>query len=73
MQLTDKGILSISKYLSKKVQQAIVLPQLLSSSLISLGQLCDNDCKVELDESNLKVFKEKKFIIKGYRNQRDKL
>ena len=39
IQSTDKGTLPISKYLSKKAQQATVLPQLSSSSLISLGQL----------------------------------
>ena len=73
MHSTDKGILPISNHLSKKVQQAIVLPQLSSSLLISLGQLCDDDCKVELNRSNLKVFKEKKLVMKGCRNYKDGL
>ena len=73
MQSAGKGTLLISKYLSNKAQQATVLPQLSSSSLMSLGKFCDDDCKVELDKSNLKVFKEKKLVMKGYRNQKDGL
>ena len=64
IQSTNKGTLHISKYLSNKAPKATVLLQLSSSSLISIGQLCDDVCKVELDKSNLKVFKEKKLVMK---------
>ena len=40
---------------------------------MSLGQLCDDDCKVELDKKNLKVFKKEKLIMKGHRNKSDGL
>ena len=42
--------LPISKKLSTYAQKATVLPQLKSSSLVSLGQLCDNNYQVLLDK-----------------------
>ena len=70
---TSKGTLPMSQQLSETAKQATVLPRLESSSLISLGQLCDDDCKVELDKKNLKVFKEERLIMKGHRNKSDGL
>ena len=50
-----------------------ILPALQNSSLISLGQLCDDDCIVHLTKTNLSVFKNDKLILSGYRNQHDGL
>ena len=44
-----------------------------NASLISLGQLCDDDCTVHLDKNKLLVFKNKKKIIQGTRNHTDGL
>ena len=68
-----KGQLPLSAKLSPKAKEAIVLPKLQSSSLISLGQLCDDNCNVHLDKKELKVYKEKELVMKGYRNPVDGL
>ena len=44
-----------------------------NASLISLGQLCDDDCKVFLDKHKLLVYKDNKKIIHGSRNRSDGL
>ena len=44
-----------------------------NASLISLGQLCDDDCKVFLDKRKLAVYKNDKLIIHGSRNYSDRL
>ena len=51
--------LPISQKLSQEAQKATVLPHLKSSSLVSLGQLCDNNCKMSLDKKKLYVVKNK--------------
>ena len=56
-----------------KAKKATVLPDLKSSSLISLGQLCDDNCKVLLDKKKLQVFKENDVILEGIRNPKDGL
>lgn len=48
-----KGELPLSNKLSSRAKEAIVLPQLQSSSLISLGQLCDDDCDIHLNKKEL--------------------
>ena len=68
-----KGQLPLSCKLSPKAKEAIVLPKLQSSSLISLGQLCDDNCNVHLDKKELKVYKEEELVMKGYRNPVDGL
>ena len=70
---TTQGDLSLHKSISKQGRNAIILPQLQSSSLISLGQLCDDDCQVHLDKKKLKVYKNKEIILRGIRNRRDGL
>ena len=45
---TEVGELPISNKLSKRAKEVMVLPELKSSSLISLGQLCDNNCNIFL-------------------------
>ena len=57
IQSITKGLLLLFSKLSNNTKQAIVLPQLYSSSLISLGQLCDDDYNIELDKLELKVYK----------------
>ena len=47
---TEKGQLPLSKMLSKEANIAQILPQLVSSSLISLGQLCDDNCVILLNK-----------------------
>ena len=70
---TGSGQLPLSKKLTKKAQEAYVLPNLKSASLIALGQLCDDDCKVILSKDSLNVVKNNKIILTGHRNRRDDL
>ena len=59
--------------LSTKSRHAAVLLQLKSTSLISLGELCDNDFKTELTKKDLKVCKNNKLILLRTRNKFDRL
>ena len=65
--------MNIAPELSSKAKQALVLPHLKSSSLISLGQLCDDNCNISLDKKDMLVYKDKKLIMRGYRNKSDGL
>ena len=70
---TQSGTIPLSNKLSTKSKEATVLPNLQSSSLISLGQLCDDDCKVLLDKKELNVYKDNQVLLRGYRNPTDGL
>jgi hypothetical protein len=59
--------------LSKSARNTSVLPHLKSASLISLGQLCNDNCNVVLNKKKLFVFKDNKLILRGYRNNQDGL
>ena len=49
------------------------MPQLKSSSLLSLGQLCDDGCDVILNKGKLYAVKNKEVILQGFRNTTDSL
>ena len=68
----QQGILSLSKKLSKQAQTGTTLPVLQKSSLISLGQLCGEDCTVVLN-TKLYAIKEDEVILQGQRNFTDGL
>ena len=68
-----KGILPLSEKLIKEGSTSKILPGLSSVSLISLGQLCDDDCKVFLDKKILIVVKDDEMILEGKRNAEDGL
>ena len=68
--------------LPRPATQASVLPQLASSSLVSLPQLCDHGCECLLTKDTLTVIKDGNFILQegkgtpilqGVRNPVDKL
>ena len=68
-----QGQLSLNSKLSLSAQKATILPNLKSSSLISLGQLCDDDCEILLNKKRLYVVKDKDVILQGHRNYDDGL
>ena len=68
-----KGQLSLSNKLSKKAQIATDLPALKSSSLVSLGQLCDGSYTVILDKYKHLSIKKDERILQGSRNYLDGL
>ena len=70
---TKQGVINISNKLSNIAKTAKILPQLGSASLISLGQLCDDDCNITLTKHKLVARKANEVILEGYRNFRDGL
>ena len=62
------GILPLHDLLSTTVKQASVLEGLSNASLLSIGQLCDDNCIAIFDKQNLHVFKNGQCIVKGIRN-----
>ena len=79
---TEQGSIHISKHLSTKTQTATVLKNLKSSSLISLGQICDDNCTIVMDSKKLYAAKtnnividvdENNKIMTGIRNPQDGL
>ena len=73
IQVTHKGILLLSQSLSTVSKTAHILDGITNSSLISIGQLCDDNCIAVLDKKHLQVFKNKKCTLTGTRNPTDGL
>ena len=73
IQATKQGILPLSPFLSLAAKQTSILPQLKSSSLISLGQLADDGCTIVLDYKKLTAIKERRIVLEGIRNTKDGL
>ena len=69
---TKSGNLSIAG-LSSKATTAHVLPHLKSASLLSMGQLCDDDCNVILNKEKMTVIKNNRVVMQGKRNKQDGL
>ena len=67
---TKKGYLPLNN-LSKIATEAHTFPHLKSSSLLSLGQLCDDGCDVLLNRTSLHVFRNAQHILQGQRNYID--
>ena len=67
------GQLPLSSSLSPTGKQAMILPALKSSNLISLRQLCDDNCKVVLSKQHLHAIKDDKVVLEGFRNSHDGL
>ena len=61
--LTTQGTLLPSNLLTLKARTAVVLQNSTSSLLISLGQLCDDSCNINLDKEKIQVYKNSKLII----------
>ena len=68
IQPSQSGQIPLSAKLSTSAKDALILPKLKSSSLISLGQLCDDNCTVILDKKKLQVFKNNEVVLEGQRN-----
>ena len=54
-------------------QEALIMPHLTNESLISVGKICDNDCKVTFTKHDVNIIKDKTPILKGFRNSSDGL
>jgi hypothetical protein len=59
------GLLPLSSHLSATAQSAFVLDDLSTSTLVSLAQLCDDDCIAIFTRYNVKILKHNTVIITG--------
>jgi hypothetical protein len=73
IQATHSGILPFHSSFSTKAKTAHVLDGITNASLISIGQLCDDDCVAILDKTKIEVFKNDACILTGTRNPTDGL
>jgi hypothetical protein len=73
IQATHEGQLKLHPSLSAKASTAHILDGITNASLISLGQLCDNNCVTVLDKKKLQVFKDTVCILQGDNNKHDGL
>lgn len=60
---THQGMLNIDS-LSEKAKVVHLFPEI-HTSLLSIGQLCDADCKVNFDKNNVNILKDHKTILTG--------
>ena len=68
---TAVGRLPLPASLTVSAANTHVFDDLHSASLISLGQLYNDDCIAILDKHNIQVIKESKVIMQGHRNPDD--
>ena len=60
-------------HVSDKATSSLVYPKLSNSSLLSIGQMCDDDCIAIFTKKFLHILKDDKIILQGYRNLLDGL
>ena len=61
--VTHEGLLPISNELSDAAKTVQVLPNLTNCSLLSTGQLCDDNCWGLFNKKDLLLFEKKKLIL----------
>ena len=70
---TAVGCLPLPASLTISATNTHVFDDLHSELLISLGQICDNDCVAILYKHKIQVIKESKVVMQGHRNPDDGL
>ena len=73
LQSTQQGTIPLSLALTKTSTTANILPGLKSSSLLSLGNFCNDGCKVILRKNDCHVIKDNEVVLSGIRNKHDGL
>ena len=69
----QQGKLPLSSSLSNEASNVVVILSLKSSSLILLGQLCDDACREILNKKNIYVAKDNQMVLEGHKNLTDGL
>jgi hypothetical protein len=59
--------------LSHQARQAHIFPGLVHNSLISVGQLCDNECSVTFTQDHVTVTRNEKDVMYGSRDPKSRL
>ena len=67
------GFLNGFDGLSNCAKRTYIHPLLKNTSLISIGQLCDDGCTATFNRESLQVKKNEKLILQGFRNYQDGL
>ena len=70
---TAVGRLPVPASLTALATNTHIFDDLNSASLISLGQLYDDDCIAILDKHKIQIIKESKVVMQGHRNPNDGL
>ena len=70
---THKGLIPLHRNLSKTAKTTHIVPQLKSTSLLSTGQLCDDDCEVLYRKKDMFIAKNKQILHRGTRNNQNGL
>ena len=73
IQASANGQLNLHPSLSKQATTAHVFDGLTNASLLSVGQLCDDNCTAIFDKAAMKIVKNGMTIIQGERNNVDGL
>ena len=63
--LTKKAILPLSNKLTEKARVAFSFNNLKSGSLISIGQLCDDDCIAIFTKYDVQIIRRNEILIRG--------
>ena len=73
VQGSQAGYMKLHPALTSHAQKAHIFPCIKSSSLISIGQLCDDGCTVVLNNKEIGIYKNNTIILRGKRNFTDGL
>ena len=73
IQATKKGNINLHPSLSPEATTAHVFEDLTNTSLLSIGQLCDDDCTAIFDKCAMRIVKNGMTIVQGTRNVNDGL
>ena len=72
MQSTHEAELDFPS-LPKEARLVHIVPALAQYSLLSIGQLCDNGCKVIFDYKEVNIIHRGKTVLQGYRDHKTRL
>ena len=65
IETSKRALVSLAKELSTKTKTGHIFDDLKSGSLISIGQLCDDECIALFKKYDVKIYKDGKVIIVG--------
>jgi hypothetical protein len=68
IETTKRATVPLAKELSSKAKEGHIFDGLKSGSLLSIGQLCDDDCVALFTKYDVKIYKQGQIIIVGERD-----
>ena len=73
VQGSQAGYMKLHSALTTQAQDTHIFPGIKSSSLISIGQLCDDGCTAVFNNKEIGIYKNNTMILRGKRNLTDGL